>query len=97
MRNADFRFFFPSAGTLFVTLSPKSNRINYGISHNIYRLSIGTQIVTPLGISQHFRPQPLGILFVASNPSAIVWLPQKDHFGIAFNSAVLLDISLDII
>ena len=34
MRNADFRFFFPSAGTLFVTSSPKSSRINYGISQH---------------------------------------------------------------
>ena len=33
MRNADFRFSFPSAGTLFVTLRPKSHSTNLGISH----------------------------------------------------------------
>lgn len=59
--------------------------------------SIGKQIVTLLGISLLFRPQPLGTLFVTSNLSAIVWLPQKEYFGITFNSAVLSDISLDII
>ena len=33
---------------------------------------IGTQIVTQLGISQHFRPHPEGTLFVTSILSAIV-------------------------
>ena len=50
-----FPLFSPNPGTLFITLSPKSSRINYGISHNFYHPSVGTQIVTSLGISQLFH------------------------------------------
>ena len=35
--------------------------------------SIGTQIVTSIGISQHFRLQALWTLFITSNSSAIVF------------------------
>ena len=35
--------------------------------------SIGTQIVTSIGISQHFRPQSQGTLFITSNLPAIVF------------------------
>ena len=59
--------------------------------------SFVTQTMTSVGISQHFRPHPLGTLSVTSNLSAIVLQAQKEHFGITFNSAVLLDYSLDII
>lgn len=82
-------FYCPSIGTLMMTF--------LGISLLFYYPSIGTQIMTHIGISLHFRPQPLGTLFVTSNLSAIFWLPQKEYFGIAFNSAVLLDLSLDMI
>ena len=68
-----------------------------GTSLIFYHALIVTQLVTPTGISQHFHPQPLGTLFVISNLSAILLQPQKEHFGIAFNSAILLDLSLDII
>jgi len=82
-------FHRPSVGTLMIT--------SLGISQLFYCPSICTQIVTSLGISQDFRLQPLWTLFVTSNLSAIVLQPRKKHFYIAFNSAVLLDISLDII
>ena len=57
MQFAKCRFppFCPNLVTLFVTSTPKLSRLNYGISHNIYSSSVGTQIVTSLGISQHFR------------------------------------------
>ena len=44
--------------------------------------SIGTQIVTQLGISQHFRPYHNGILLFTSNPFAIVLQRKKSTFAL---------------
>ena len=52
---------------------------------------IGTQIVTLLGISQHFRPQPQGTFFITSNLSVIVLQTRKKYFYSTLNGAVLLD------
>ena len=51
-----FPLVFSSAVTLSITLSPKSSRLNYGISHNFHYHSVVTQMVTSLGISQVFCP-----------------------------------------
>ena len=79
-----YLYFSPtSIGTQIVTF--------LGISHLSCSLSTVTQIMTPLGISQHFRPYHNGIFLFTSNPFAIVLQRQKEYFCIAFNSAVLLD------
>ena len=53
-----------------------------GTSHLFCCPSIGTQIMTFFGISQHFRPYHNGILLFTSNPFAIVLQRKKSTFAL---------------